>query len=85
MKPICIFKYIKFKFQFEKRTRKKSELEEKVVKRTVDLRGQQKRRKESEESVLKKRKMRPGTRIHKGFLEEEEQRNIGRQLTDTAG
>lgn len=83
MKSICIFKYIKFKFQFEKRTRKKSELEEKVVKRTVDLRGQQKRTKES--VLLEKRKMRPGTRIHKGFLEEEEQRNIGRQLTDTAG
>lgn len=79
LKSICKFKYIRFKFQFEERRRKKSELEEKVIKRTVDLHGQQKRRKGS---VLEKRKMRPGTRIHKGFLEEEEQRNISRQLRD---
>lgn len=79
MKSICKFKYIKLKFQFEERRRKKSELEENAIKRTGDLHGQQKRR---NENVLEKRKMRPGTRIHKGYLEEEEQRNVSRQVTD---
>lgn len=34
-------------------------------------------------NILEKKKIRPDTKIHKGFLEEEEQRNISRQLTET--
>lgn len=37
------------------------------------------------ESILEKKKMRPGTKIHEDLLEEEEQRSINRQQRHTAG
>lgn len=75
MKSIYKFKYVKFKFHFEERRRKKPELEEKVIKRTVDLHDQQKRGKESGEKEDEARQ-----KDSQRFLEEE-QRNISRELT----
>lgn len=76
MKSIYKFKCVKFKFHFEERRRKKPELEEKVIKRTVDLHDQQKRGKESGEKEDEARQ-----KDSQRFLEEE-QRNISRKLTD---